>query len=61
MPEIYECLFGLAQLFRFVSRADKKLDQELKAYEAQTLDEMEQIRLNLYKDFGYHSEFSNAF
>ena len=61
MPEIYECLFGLAQLFRFFSKADKELEKELNNYESKTFDKMEQIRLNLYKDFGYHSEFSKAF
>ncbi len=61
MPEIYECLFGLAQLFKCFSNNDKKFEQELDAYEAKTLDEMAQIRLNLFKDYGYKSEFERAF
>ena len=61
MPEIYECLFGIAQLFRCFSSEDKKLERDLNAYEEQTLDEMARIRLNLYKDFGYKSEFDKVF
>ncbi len=61
MPEIYECLFGLAQLFRCFSNDDKKFEKELNAYEEQTLDQMAQIRLNLYKDYGYSSDFERAF
>ena len=53
MPEIYECIYGLAQLLRLLPKEDKKFEKELNDYECQTFDDMENNRVKLFQEFGY--------
>ena len=48
MPEISLCLFDLKQLLKLFPKQDKELRRKI-------LDS--ENRLNLFKDFGYQSEF----
>lgn len=60
MPEISFCLFDLKQLFKLFPKVDREFESKIDEYERKTQEDMAQIRLNLYSDFGYESEFDKA-
>ena len=57
MPEISLCLFDLKQLLRLFPKQDKELRRKILDYEQKDQENMAENRLNLFKDFGYQSEF----
>ena len=57
MPEISLCLFDLKQLLRLFPKQDKELRRKILDYEQKAQENMAENRLNLFKDFGYQSEF----
>ncbi len=61
MPEISMFLFDLKQLFKLFPKEDKELQRKIQEYEQQTQADMAQNRLNLFSEFGYESEFDNAY
>lgn len=56
MPEINVCLFDLYYLFKLFPFADNDLNKDLKEYEHNTQEEMAQIRINLFSEFGYEKD-----
>ncbi len=61
MPEISMFLFDLKQLFKLFPKEDKELQRKIQEYEQQTQADMAQNRLKLFSEFGYESEFDNAY
>lgn len=61
MLEIYGCLFDLSQLFKLFTRQDKTIEDNVENYEKQTQKHMAENRLKLFAEYGYNSEFENAF
>ena len=57
MPEISLCLFDLKQLLRLFPKQDKEVRRKILDYEQKAQENMAENRLNLFKDFGYQSEF----
>lgn len=56
MPEINVFLFDLYYLFKLFPFADEDLTQDLEDYECKTQEEMAQIRVNLFSEFGYKKD-----
>lgn len=48
MPEISFLLFDLKQLFRLFPRENKELNEQIKKYEQEVEENMEQNRLRLF-------------
>jgi hypothetical protein len=61
MPEIDFFLFDLKQLFRLFAKKDVKTNEKMSEYERHTQERMALNRLKLFTDYGYNSEFDNAF
>ncbi len=56
MPELDVMMLDLYYLFKLFPPADKEFDETLAEYEKNTNDEMYQIRLNLFSEFGYENK-----
>ena len=56
MPEINVCLFDLYYLFKLFPFGENDLDQDIEDYETKTQEDMAQIRVNLFSEFGYEQD-----
>ncbi|MBE7713612.1 MAG: hypothetical protein E7Z87_07700 [Cyanobacteria bacterium SIG26] len=56
MPEINVCLFDLYYLFKLFPFWENDLDQDIEDYETKTQEDMAQIRVNLFSEFGYEKD-----
>ena len=61
MPEISMFFFDLKQLFKLFPKEDKELRRKIAEYEQQTQADMAQNRIRLFSEFGYESEYDNAY
>lgn len=60
MPEISLCLFDLKQILKLFPKEDRTLREKILEYEQKAREDMAYNRWNLFKDFGYQSEFDAA-
>lgn len=60
MPELNVMMFDLYYLFKIFPHEDKEFNEALAEYERNTNDEMYQIRLNLFSEFGYEAKPNKA-
>lgn len=56
MPEINVFLFDLYYLFKLFPFWENDLDQDIEDYETKTQEDMAQIRVNLFSEFGYKQD-----
>jgi hypothetical protein len=61
MPEIDFFLFDLKHLFSLLFKKESIENKKMAEYERHTQESMALNRLKLYTDYGYNSEFDNAF
>lgn len=53
MPEISFFFFDLEQLFKLFPKCDTSQDKGVTEYENEAQENMVQIRMNLFSEFGY--------
>ncbi len=56
MPEIYEMFFNLSELLRLIPK-NNEIEKQVKIYEKQLENNMEENRLKLFSEYGYNNEF----
>lgn len=61
MPEIYEMIFNISELFRFLPKEDNEFTQQIEHYESQLERDMAQNRVRLFGDYGYESDFEKTY
>jgi hypothetical protein len=60
MPEISLFLFDLEQLFKLFPKQDGQLKDKIQEYEQKTQEDMAEIRIKLFSEFGYKNEFDEV-
>ncbi len=60
MPEISFFFFDLEHLLKLFPKNDKNLQENLSEYEYKIQENMMQIRMNLFSEYGYKAEFNKA-
>lgn len=60
MPEISFFIFDLEHLFKLLPKSDGASSQNISEYEYKAQENMIQIRMNLFSEFGYKADFDKA-